>query len=174
MITLISGTNRPGSLTYKLTRLYQEELIRQGQTPLLLDLAELPPEFLCPGMYSKPRPSVALRLQDTYFIHAEKFVLVFPEYNGSFPGILKLMIDGLDPRLCFDGKKAGLFGVSTGRAGNLRGMDHLSGVMHYLKVAVMPRLTAVPHADQHMDSAGLPDAKLHELIADHCRRMIAF
>jgi NAD(P)H-dependent FMN reductase len=35
-------------------------------------------------------------------------------------------------------KKALLTGVATGRAGNLRGMDHLADVLNYLKITVHP------------------------------------
>jgi len=37
-----------------------------------------------------------------------------------------------------DGKKIALAGVATGRGGNLRGLDHLTGIFHYLNVHVMP------------------------------------
>ena len=35
-------------------------------------------------------------------------------------------------------KKALLTGVATGRAGNLRGMDHLADVLNYVKITVHP------------------------------------
>jgi NAD(P)H-dependent FMN reductase len=66
---------------------------------------------------------------------ADRFIIVSPEYNGSIPGILKLMIDSCDPDL-FKGKKVALVGVATGRAGNLRGMDHLTDILHYLQAEV--------------------------------------
>ncbi len=37
----------------------------------------------------------------------------------------------------FKGKKAALAGVASGRAGNLRGMDDLSGVLNHVGTEVM-------------------------------------
>ncbi|MBK8506337.1 MAG: hypothetical protein IPL46_31525 [Saprospiraceae bacterium] len=36
----------------------------------------------------------------------------------------------------FHGKKARLTGVSTGRVGNLHGMEHLTNILNYLQVVV--------------------------------------
>jgi NAD(P)H-dependent FMN reductase len=60
---------------------------------------------------------------------------VTPEYNGSFPGVLKVVLDSIHPKE-WNHKYACLVGVSDGRAGNLRGMDHLAGVLQYLKMHV--------------------------------------
>ncbi|MCC6838141.1 MAG: NAD(P)H-dependent oxidoreductase, partial [Bacteroidia bacterium] len=55
----------------------------------------------------------------------------------SYPGILKLFFDAIHPDLN-RGKKVGLVGVASGRAGNLRGMEHLTGVLNYLGMHVHP------------------------------------
>ena len=59
-----------------------------------------------------------------------------PEYNGSFPGILKLLIDISDVRQCWNFKKIMLVGVANGRAGNLRGLDMMTNMCHYMKMNV--------------------------------------
>lgn len=174
MITLISSTNRPGSLTRKIALVYKEVLESKSVNPSFLDLAELPASFLNAQMYDKPRPDFTLDLQESHFIAAQKFIFILPEYNGSFPGVLKLMVDGLESRRCFEGKKAALLGVSTGRAGNLRGMDHFSGVLHYMGVSVMPKLAAVSHADTHIGPAGQADEKLSTLIQNHCQQFLEY
>ena len=74
-----------------------------------------------------------------------------PEYNGSYPGILKLMIDNTDIRKAWWHKKVLLTGVSTGRAGNLRGMDHLTGSLLYLKMIVHPNRLPISVIDRLMD-----------------------
>ena len=54
MITLIVGTNRPGSNARKVAA-QVEEIYRELKTPLkILDLAQLPPEIFHP---SRPRSS---------------------------------------------------------------------------------------------------------------------
>ena len=54
-----------------------------------------------------------------------------PEYNGSIPGIFKTFIDSCNIDTCFRGKKAALVGIAAGRAGNLRGLDHLTDILHH-------------------------------------------
>jgi chromate reductase len=53
MLTLVIGTNRPGSNTRKVAR--QLEEIYAGLKVLLrvLDLAQLPPEIFSPGAYAE-------------------------------------------------------------------------------------------------------------------------
>jgi NAD(P)H-dependent FMN reductase len=75
------------------------------------------------------------RLIKEYVSENRKFIFIVPEYNGSFPGILKIFLESMHPREWAD-KHACLVGVSDGRAGNLRGLDHLAGVLNYLKVHV--------------------------------------
>ena len=59
-----------------------------------------------------------------------------PEYNGSFPGVLKLMLDNSDIKKSWWHKKALLVGVADGRGGNLRGIEHMTNILHYLRMNV--------------------------------------
>ena len=53
MMTLIVGTNRPGSST-RLVAAQIEGIYRKLKTPLkVLDLAQLPPEIFQPGSYAE-------------------------------------------------------------------------------------------------------------------------
>jgi NAD(P)H-dependent FMN reductase len=79
---------------------------------------------------------------------ARHLVFVIPEYNGSYPGVLKLFLDG-SPVKSFWNKHASIIGLSDGQSGNLRGQDHLTGVLHYLKMHVhyhKPKLSGVSKA----------------------------
>ncbi len=78
------------------------------------------------------------QIEKDILIPTNKFIFITPEYNGSIPGVLKVMLDISDYKRVWWGKKALLTGVATGRSGNLRGMDHLTGILHYLRVFVHP------------------------------------
>ena len=54
------------------------------------------------------------------------------------PGILKLFIDSISPKL-WQHKKAALVGLSAGRAGNLRGLDDVTNILHYLQMEVLSK-----------------------------------
>lgn len=93
-------------------------------------------------------------VQDRLLIPSNKFVFIMPEYNGSFPGILKTMMDNSDIRNCWWYKKAMMTGVADGRAGNLRGMDHMTGVLNYLKVTVLHNKIPLSRINEEIDKEG--------------------
>jgi len=143
MITIISGTNRTNSRTRLVANHYLEVFQKLTDQPVeLLGLEDVPVDMLSASMYSESGQSDSLKaIQDKYLLPAQKYFILSPEYNGSIAGILKLFIDAVSVReykATFKGKKAGLAGVGSGRAGNLRGMDHLSAVLHHVGTDVMP------------------------------------
>ncbi len=129
MYTIISGTNRSGSYTIKIAGQYRQMLAEKGIAASLVSLEHLD--------VSK-RNTAIRKLEEDILIPATKFIFISPEYNGSIPGVLKSLIDVSDIEKDWWGKKALLVGISTGRAGNLRGMDHLTGILNYVKIVVHP------------------------------------
>ncbi|MCF8258212.1 MAG: NAD(P)H-dependent oxidoreductase, partial [Flavobacteriales bacterium] len=83
----------------------------------------------------------------------QRLVMVVPEYNGSFPGILKYFMDACDHGE-WEGKKVALVGVASGRGGNLRGADHLTGVLHYLGSEVLGRKVYISQVAQQLGADG--------------------
>lgn len=94
------------------------------------------------------------QMEQEHLIPAEKFVFIMPEYNGSFPGILKLMIDNSDIKQCWWYKKAMLVGVADGRAGNLRGLDHMTNILNYLKMNVLYNKVPISRINSEFDQEG--------------------
>ena len=146
MITIISGTNRKGSNTEKVAVQYREILQSRGIKPGFVSLV---------GLDVNERNPQILQLEKDILIPTEKFIFISPEYNGSIPGVLKSLIDISDIRKVWWGKKALLTGVSTGRAGNLRGMEHLTGILHYVKMHVHPNKLPISVVDKLLNSADL-------------------
>ncbi|MBK7184195.1 MAG: NAD(P)H-dependent oxidoreductase [Bacteroidetes bacterium] len=136
MITIISATNRPNSNTLKVSEKYAQLMEKQGLTAKILSLEQVPADIAFNEVFSN-RSEKFQQLLEEYIIPVQKFVIIAPEYNGSFPGILKTFFDAIHPDLN-RGKKVALAGVASGRAGNLRGMDHLTGILNYLGMHVHP------------------------------------
>ncbi len=145
MYTIISGTNRPGSNTVKIAEQYQEMLAEKGITVSVVTLENLE--------VSLPNPAFN-RLEQEVLIPTQKFIFIAPEYNGSIPGVLKSLIDISDIEKVWWGKKALLVGVSSGRAGNLRGMEHLTGILHYVKMIVHPNKLPISSIHKLTDAGG--------------------
>lgn len=153
MTTVISATNRKDSNTLKVAKEYVRLLKKKGEEVLLLNLEELPASVMSAAIFDEDDDAFVL-LQEKYLFPAEKFVFIMPEYNGSMPGILKVMIDVADIEKAFYGKKALMVGVATGRAGNLRGMDHLTGVLNHLKMSVHYNKLPISRVNHELDESG--------------------
>ncbi|MBN8702389.1 MAG: NAD(P)H-dependent oxidoreductase [Bacteroidetes bacterium] len=134
MITIFSGTNRPDSNTAKVARHYANVLRSKNKVVKLFELTNLPTSIAFTEMFGKRSPDFEAIISE-YVQPSSKFIFVFPEYNGSFPGILKTFIDAIHPDF-YKNKKAALVGVASGRGGNIRGIEHFTGVLHYLKMDV--------------------------------------
>jgi NAD(P)H-dependent FMN reductase len=164
--TIISGTNRHGSRTLKVARQYREILLNRGIDANLVSLE---------GLDLNQKTELLSHLEHDVLIPTDKFIFVLPEYNGSFPGSLKTMIDLSDYKRVWPGKKALLTGISTGRAGNLRGMDHLSGSLSYLHVAVHPNKLPISMVDKLLNGSDqIHDSATVEAMEKQVDQFIAF
>jgi chromate reductase len=136
MVTVISGTNRPNSNTLKVANYYKKLLINKGLEVKLFNLESLPDNLIKTDLYG--RRSEEFEPIQELIKKSSKFLFVIPEYNGSFPGVLKTFIDACDFPESFYEKKACLVGISSGKYGNIRGIDHFGGICSYLHLHVMP------------------------------------
>lgn len=156
MILVIAGTNRPKSNTELVAKHVLEILAHHTKEKLeYLSLRDMQQELLHEHMYESSGMGKKIKeIQDTKFIPAEKWILISPEYNGSFPGIVKLMLDALSVRKAddtFQEKKVALIGVSSGRAGNWLGMNQLTSILHYLKIHVYHNKLAIRNVSKVID-----------------------
>jgi chromate reductase, NAD(P)H dehydrogenase (quinone) len=173
MITVISSTNRADSKSAIVAGRYTEMLKNRGAEARMFSLESLPSDFITPHMYGKKSTEFEKMINEV-LPTTDKFVFVIPEYNGSYPGILKTFIDAAHPRY-FKGKKAGIIGISDGHAGNLRGQEHLTGVLHYMRMMVhyaQPKLSDIDHAIN--SNSEITDERTLRLLSDHADLMIAF
>lgn len=143
---IISSTNRKKANSYKLSKQYQHLLKQEGIEAPVLDLAELPVDFVFSALYDQAQQNKSFNSLIEMVNEAEKLVFVVPEYNGSFPGVLKAFIDGMDYPHTFKGKKAALVGHSAGSQGSALALSHLTDILNYLGTNVLslkPRLMLI-------------------------------
>jgi chromate reductase, NAD(P)H dehydrogenase (quinone) len=171
MITIISATNRPNSSTLKVAKKYMQLMEKQDVKSKLFSLESLPSDLIATDLYNK-RSENFQQLLNEFIIPAQKFVFIIPEYNGSFPGILKAFLDAVHPD-ANRGKKVGLIGVSSGRAGNLRGMEHITGILNYLGMFVHPNKIPVSSVLTLFDENGdIKDENTVRVLEKHTMDMI--
>ena len=151
-IVVVSCTNRPNSNTLKVSKIYENIIKNLHADVKVLDFTTLP-ENLAFGETFGKRSDQYAKLIDEYVSSVSKFIFVMPEYNGSFPGILKTFLDSMHPRE-WANKDACLVGIADGRAGNLRGMEHLTGILQYLKMHVYHDKLPISIVNKVMDANG--------------------
>lgn len=152
MITIIAATNRPNSNTLKVAKYYQQQLKLKGVESNLFSLEHLPIDVLNTDMFGK-RSEAFQRIQDL-ILATDKFLFVMPEYNGSYPGVLKVLIDACNFPDSFYDKKTALVGLSSGKYGNIRGVDHFTGVCHYIHLHILPLRIHIPNIKTELDADG--------------------
>ncbi|WP_201980189.1 NADPH-dependent FMN reductase [Hymenobacter rubidus] len=175
MITILAGTNRPHSRARRIAHYYQRLLTELGAASQVLDLAELPADFLISALYANVGRNDGFNRLAAVLDAADKWVIVTPEYNGSFPGALKGFIDGLPYPNAFRGKKAALVGLSSGGQGGLQAMAHLTDVLMYLGTAVLPQRVRLPFINQDLNAEdGLNNELSRQLLREQALALLAF
>ena len=159
MMTLIVGTNRPGSNT-RLVAAQIEEIYRELKTPLrVLDLAQLPAEVFQPGSYAE-KPAAFKPFADAV-LQADGLIVVTPEYNGSMPGVLKYFIDLLEFPASFERRPVCFIGLAAGMWGALRAVEQLQGIFGYRNAHIYPERVFLPRISTLLDAGGrFNDAEL--------------
>src|SRR6266704_7095704 len=152
MITLIVGTNRPGSNTRKVAA-HVEEIYAELKVPLrVLDLARMPPEIFAPGSYAeKPR---SFQPFAAGVLEAAGLHVVTPEYNGSVPGVLKYFIDMLKFPESFERRPVCFTGLAAGVWGALRPVEQLQAIFGYRNAFIYPERVFMPGIGNLLDSSG--------------------
>jgi NAD(P)H-dependent FMN reductase len=150
-ILVIPGTNRAGSLSLKLARLVAAEYRALDCTVDLLELA-LGPEFLDPTAYKQPAPAVTALV--ARFLASDGVLFIVPEYNGSYPGVLKLFIDMLPDPQGFANRPCAFIGHAAGRFHGLRAVEHLQSVASYRNAHVYPGRVFIGDSFKQYDAQG--------------------
>jgi len=163
--TIISGTNRLGSQSEKVAMEYQRILFEKSIDAKVFSLRNVDVLHRTPDF---------LKIENEILIPTQKFIFIIPEYNGTFPGVLKAMIDNSDIIKVWQNKKALLTGISSGRAGNLRGMDHLSASLHYMKMNVHHNKLPISSINKLIDPDGRLDSETLKEIDEQLNGFINF
>lgn len=175
-ITVLSGTNRPNSNTKKVATYAAAEL-RKHLSPTdevaILDLVELPPETFTPSSYSQP-PAGFEKFKDL-MISPNGILVVIPEYNGSAPGALKYLIDLLPFPESLHRKPVAFIGLSDGRFGALRAVEHTQQIWGYRNAFVFPERVFIPAVGKSLDETGAPkDPFVKDLLQTQLKNFIEF
>ena len=173
MIVILSGTNRPGSNTRKVTARVEAAYRALGVKTHLLDLSELPPEIFAPTSYAE-KPARFSSFTDA-ILAADGVVVVTPEYNGGVPGVLKYFIDMLPFPESFERRPVCFVGLAAGLWGALRPVEQLQAIFGYRNAFIFPERVFMPGIGKLLDATGqFTNGDMEQRLAKQAEGFVGF
>lgn len=174
MITITVGTNRTDAVSRQVAEYYQALLTQRDVPSQILDLQQLPADFLTTALYENNGQNEAFNAMSATIAKSEKLVFIVPEYNGSFPGILKTFIDGLAYPSPMQDKKCALVGLSSGTQGGSIALSHLTDVLNYLGTHVLALKIKLALIEKYFDGQTFSNRVYREMLDTQADQLIAF
>lgn len=151
-IEILSGSPRGNSVTHRLA-LHLQQVLEQhtGHEIGLIDVRDFPMGPL-QGVYQSPMdaPESHRELAERMF-DAQAFILVTPEYNGSYTPELKNLLDHFPKQAR---KAFGLATASPGALGGIRAALQMQQLVPALFGIASPHLLVTPMIDKKLDADG--------------------
>lgn len=166
MISIVISTNRANSMTSKVAQYYKTLLNNLHQENQIIDLQLLPQDFTYSALYDSAGKNEDFNKIRNVFENSDKYVFIVPEYNGSFPGVLKAFIDGLSFPNKLMHKKAALVGISDGVQGGALALSHLNDIFNYLGLNVLAQRVKIPTLNKHFRNNQITDPLIKSLIEE--------
>ena len=163
-ILIFAGSTRQDSYNRKLAKAAAEIATGQGAQATLLELADYDIPLYNADLEARGTPPDVIRFKQALHSHAA-WIISCPEYNGSYPALLKNALDWAsspvkgdpvwgDGVLPFRGKVVGMCSASPGGLGGLRAQSHLAPLLLNLECWLAPRSHAVSRAADAFDAQG--------------------
>jgi NAD(P)H-dependent FMN reductase len=133
-IPVILGTAREGRQSEKVARLVLEQVQAAGHKTELIDVRD----YRIAATDNSEEIPEAKKLEGK-IIPADSLIIIMPEYNHTYPGELKMMLDLIYKQ--YAGKLVGIIGVSVGPLGGARGVQALR--LTCIGLGMYPLLEAV-------------------------------
>lgn len=160
-ILIFAGSTRQESYNRKLAKAAAAIAEQQGAQATLLELSDFDIPLYNADLEARDTPADVIRLKQAMHSHSA-WIICSPEYNGSYPALLKNAIDWAsspvkgdalwsDGTLPFRNKVVGMASASPGGMGGLRAQSHLAPLLLNLQCWVAPRSHAVAHAADAFD-----------------------
>jgi NAD(P)H-dependent FMN reductase len=160
-LAAILGTSRPGNYTAQALALVLDELKRHGDVHV---------DVIDPSTLSLPFPGTgkagsAVREVQERVRGATGVIIATPEYHGTYPALLKLVIENLGFPSALSGKPVALLGVAAGQIGAIKSLEHLRSVCSHVGAIVLPGPVSVARVQTVFDDQGhCTDAKVERSV----------
>lgn len=159
-IVAFAGSHRAGSWNVKLIHAAAALARAAGAEVEVVDLGALPMPIFDEDLEREGTPENVSTFKDK-LKGADGFLISSPEYNSSYPALVKNVIDWAsrpadgEPMLAaFAGKACGLLAASPGALGGVRMLPQLRNLLMNIGVVVAPTQFGLGKAHEAFDADG--------------------
>lgn len=159
------------AMTMKVAHYYKNLLAAPSE---FIDLKELPQDFSFSALYQNQGKNEDFIPFQEQIDALDKLVFIVPEYNGSFPGVLKTFLDGLRYPDTMKDKKVALVGVSSGVQGNAVGLSHLDDILSYMGANVLGLRVKLGEIYRYFDGEKFSNASYINFLQTQADKLLSF
>ena len=163
-LLIFAGSTRQNSYNRKLARVTARMAKESGAEVTHIELADFDIPMYNADLEAKGTPADVMRLKQLMYEHPA-WIVCTPEYNASYPALVKNTLDWLSSPVKNDpvwnddfrfsrGKVVGVLSASPGALGGLRSQSHLIPLLLNLHCWVAPRTYALGRAGDAFDESG--------------------
>jgi chromate reductase, NAD(P)H dehydrogenase (quinone) len=163
-VLVFAGSTRIQSHNRKLAREVAAMVGSTGHQVTHLELGDYDVPMYNADLEATGTPADVMKLKQVFYEHPA-WIICTPEYNASYPALLKNTLDWLSSPVKNDpvwnddfrfsrGKVVGVLSASPGALGGLRSQSHLIPLLLNLHCWVAPRTFALSRAAQAFDEQG--------------------
>ena len=168
-LLVFAGSTRAGSWNRKLAAATARLATAAGADVTHLELGEFDVPMYNADLEARATPAGVMQLKQLAWQHPA-WIICTPEYNASYPALLKNTLDWISSPVRGDpvwsdgfrstrGKVVGVLSASPGGLGGLRSQSHLVPLLFNLQCWVAPATFALARAADAFDGTGeLADA----------------
>jgi NAD(P)H-dependent FMN reductase len=174
-LLVFAGSTRQLSFNRRLAKVAAGMARTAGAEVTHIELADFDVPLYNADLEARGTPADVLRLKQICFEHPA-WIICAPEYNASYPALLKNTLDWVSSPVKGDpawtdgfrstrGKVVGMLSASPGALGGLRSQSHLAPLLLNLHCWVAPVSYALGRAGDAFDADG-------DLVADAARQKV--
>ena len=174
-LLVFAGSTRGGSWNRKLAHVVAAMARASGADVTHIELADFDVPMYNADLESRGTPADVMRLKQLTYEHPA-WIICTPEYNASYPALLKNTLDWISSPVKGDpvwnddfratrGKVIGVLSASPGALGGLRSQCHLVPLLFNLQCWVCPKVYALGRAADAFDTNG-------QLVAEAARNRV--
>lgn len=163
-VLVFAGSKRRESFNRRLAAVVASMARERGAEVTHLELGDYDVPLYDADLEAQGTPPDVLRLKEIFHAHPA-WIICTPEYNASYPPLLKNTLDWLsspvkghpvwsDDLRFSRGKVVGMLSASNGSLGGLRSQGHLLPLLFNLQCWVAPQVHALARAATAFDADG--------------------